>query len=77
MLSAGVRARAILNRLARTWDAMERRDDRLVSVAGKAKSALAATARGRADGDVPRALRDDAQRQNAASTGRYGIRGGW
>ncbi len=57
-----------LETAARTFDAMERRDDRLASVAGKAKSALARHGFEVliADGRLTKAQRAEAQRHQAA-----------
>ena len=52
---------------ARTWEAMERRDDRLASVATKAKSALARYGfEVRVRPNLPLALREEAAKHQAA-----------
>ena len=52
---------------ARTWDAMERRDDRLASVSAKAKSALARYGfEVRMRANLPLALREEAAKHQAA-----------
>ena len=56
-----------LDLAARTWDAMERRDDRLASVSAKAKSALARYGfEVRQRPNLPLALREEAARHQAA-----------
>ncbi len=56
-----------LEMAARTWDAMERRDDRLASVSSKAKSALARYGfEVVVSSDIPEALKADAEKHKAA-----------
>ncbi len=58
---------------ARTWDAMERRDDRLASVAGKAKSALARYGfEVLVSADLPAAQKAEAAKHKAALEYLYG-----
>ena len=58
---------------ARTWEAMERRDDRLASVSAKAKSALARYGfEVRVRPNLPLALREEAARHQAALEHLYG-----